>query len=90
MKECFLWGPAILMVAYADGITEAINCANVPFGVERVCEVLRASHGQPAYSVREAVLRSLREHIGGQDLLDDISLLARKACLTSRMGGRCR
>jgi PAS domain S-box-containing protein len=67
-----------VMVAYTDGITEATNCANVPFGVERVCEAVRTSHGQPARSVREAVLRSLREHIGGQDLLDDISLLVVK------------
>jgi PAS domain S-box-containing protein len=74
----FPLGSGDVMVAYTDGITEAINCANVPFGVERVCEVLRSSHGQPAYSVREAVLRSLREHIGGQDLLDDISLLVVK------------
>jgi PAS domain S-box-containing protein len=67
-----------VMVAYTDGITEAMNCANVPFGVERVCEAVRTSHGQPSNSVLEAVLRSLREHVGGQDLLDDISLLVIK------------
>jgi PAS domain S-box-containing protein len=67
-----------VMVAYTDGITEAMNCANVAFGVERVCEAVRTSHGQPSNSVREAILRSLREHIGGQDLLDDVSLLVVK------------
>jgi PAS domain S-box-containing protein len=67
-----------VMVAYTDGITEAMNGANVPFGIERVCEAVKTSHGQPAHSVREAVLRSLREHIGGQDLLDDVSLLVVK------------
>jgi PAS domain S-box-containing protein len=67
-----------VMVTYTDGITEAMNSANVPFGVERVCEAVKTSHGQPAHSVREAVLRSLREHIGGQDLLDDVSLLVVK------------
>jgi serine phosphatase RsbU (regulator of sigma subunit) len=55
-----------------------MNCANVAFGVERVCEAVRTSHGQPSNSVREAVLRSLREHIGAQVLLDDISLLVVK------------
>jgi serine phosphatase RsbU (regulator of sigma subunit) len=68
-----------VMVAYTDGITEATNGANVPFGVERVCEALKRSQGQPAHSVREAVLRSLREYIGSQDVLDDISLLVVKA-----------
>ncbi len=67
-----------VMVAYTDGITEAINSANVPFGIERVCDAVRRSHGEPAESVREAVLLSLREHIGGQDLLDDVSLLVVK------------
>jgi sigma-B regulation protein RsbU (phosphoserine phosphatase) len=67
-----------VMVAYTDGITEATNGANVPFGVERVCEAVRTSHGQPAHSVCQAVLGSLRDYIGGQDLLDDISLLVVK------------
>jgi PAS domain S-box-containing protein len=67
-----------VMVAYTDGITEAMNRANIPFGVERVCEILKQSHGQPAHAVREAVLGSLREHIGDQTLLDDISLLVVK------------
>ena len=66
------------MVAYTDGIPEATNRANVPFGVERICETLKQSHGQPAHVVREAVLSRLREHIGDQALLDDISLLVVK------------
>jgi PAS domain S-box-containing protein len=67
-----------VMVAYTDGITEATNGANIPFGVERICEILKQSHGQPAHAVREAVLGSLREHIGDHALLDDISLLVVK------------
>ncbi|MGB8539113.1 MAG: MHYT domain-containing protein [Acidobacteriaceae bacterium] len=67
-----------VMVAYTDGITEAMNCANVPFGVERLCEAVRRSHGRPADSIRKAVLNSLREYTGGQELLDDISLLVIK------------
>lgn len=67
-----------VMVAYTDGITEAMNCARVPFGVERLCEAVRTSHGQPADAIRKAVLNSLREYIGGQKLLDDISLLVIK------------
>jgi sigma-B regulation protein RsbU (phosphoserine phosphatase) len=69
-----LWSGDV-MVAYTDGITEAINCAGVTFGIERLAEAVRTSHGQPASAIREAVLSSLREYIGGQHLLDDISLL---------------
>jgi PAS domain S-box-containing protein len=74
----FLLQSGDVMVAYTDGITEATNRANVPFGVERICEILKRSHGKPAHAVREAVLCSLREHIGDQALLDDISLLVVK------------
>lgn len=67
-----------VMVAYTDGITEAINGAGVTFGIERLSEAVRTSHGKPAEAIREAVLSSLHEHIGGQRLLDDISLLVIK------------
>jgi serine phosphatase RsbU (regulator of sigma subunit) len=67
-----------VMVAYTDGITEAMNCAGVAFGVERLCEAVRTNHGQPADAIRQGVLSSLREYIGGQHLLDDVSLLVIK------------
>jgi serine phosphatase RsbU (regulator of sigma subunit) len=67
-----------VMVAYTDGITEAMNDAGVAFGVERLSEVVRTSHRQPAGAIREAVLSSLRKHIGDLHLLDDVSLLVIK------------
>jgi PAS domain S-box-containing protein len=67
-----------VLVAYTDGITEAMNPAGVTFGVERLAEAVKANHTQPADSIRSAVLRSVREYTGGADLLDDISLLVIK------------
>jgi PAS domain S-box-containing protein len=67
-----------VMVAYTDGITEAVNDAGVAFGLERLCEVVRTSHRQPAGAIREAVLSSLRNYTEGQDLLDDVTLLVIK------------
>jgi PAS domain S-box-containing protein len=67
-----------VMVAYTDGITEAVNCTGVAFGVDRLSEAVRASHGKPAGAIREAVLNTLRKYIGGQHLLDDVSLLVIK------------
>jgi len=67
-----------VMVVYTDGITEAINSAGFTYGIERLSEAVMTSHCQPAEGIREAVLRSLREYIGGQHLLDDISLLVIK------------
>jgi PAS domain S-box-containing protein len=67
-----------VMVAYTDGITEAMNCAGVAFGIGRLSEAVRTSHQKPACAIREAVLNSLRKYIGGQHLLDDVSLLVIK------------
>jgi PAS domain S-box-containing protein len=67
-----------VMVAYTDGITEAMNDAGVAFGVDRLSEVVRSSHQQPAGAIREAVLSSLRKYIESQHLLDDVTLLVIK------------
>jgi PAS domain S-box-containing protein len=67
-----------VMVVYTDGITEAINSAGVAYGIDRLCEIVRVSHRLLADGIRKAVLNSLREYIGGQRLLDDISLLVIK------------
>ncbi len=67
-----------VMVAYTDGITEAVNSAGIAFGIEGLFEALRTSHRQSAGAIREAVLGSLRKYIGGQDLLDDVTLLVIK------------
>ena len=70
--------PGDVMVVYTDGITEAINSAGVAYGIERLCEIVKVSHRQLADGIRKAILNSLREYIGGQQLLDDISLLVIK------------
>ncbi len=67
-----------VMVAYTDGITEAVNHAGVAFGLERLCEVVRISHRQSAGAIREAVLGSLRSYTEGLSLLDDVTLLVIK------------
>jgi PAS domain S-box-containing protein len=67
-----------VMVAYTDGITEAVNHAGVAFGLERLCAAIRTSHRQPAGAIREAVLNSLRSYTEGQSLLDDVTLLVIK------------
>lgn len=73
--------PGDVLVVYTDGITEAFNSANAMYGIERLCEIVKASHKQSAAGIRDAVLRSLREHIGKQTLFDDVSLLVVKARL---------
>ena len=67
-----------VMVVYTDGITEAVNGAGVAYGIERLCEAVMKSHRQLADGIRKAVLSSLNEYRGGQQLMDDISLVVVK------------
>lgn len=67
-----------VLVLYTDGITEAINRAGVTYGLERLAESIRASHHQPAATIQQSVMTSLREYVGEQELLDDISLVVVK------------
>jgi PAS domain S-box-containing protein len=67
-----------VMVVYTDGITEAINSTGAAYGIERLCEAVKTSHRQLAEGIRKAILNSLRQYIGEQRLLDDISLLVIK------------
>jgi PAS domain S-box-containing protein len=70
--------PGDVMVAYTDGITEAMDCAGVSYGIARLAESVKMSHELPAGAIRDAVLSRLRTYIGGQHLLDDITLLVIK------------
>jgi serine phosphatase RsbU (regulator of sigma subunit) len=70
--------PGDVMVAYTDGITEAINEQGRQYGIERLAEVLKSSYTQPSHLIRETVLTSLRDYIGVQQLMDDVSLLVVK------------
>ncbi|MEO8662814.1 MAG: MHYT domain-containing protein [Bryobacteraceae bacterium] len=67
-----------VMVVYTDGITEAFDAGGKAYGIERLSEVLRSTQKQSADGIRRAVLRSVREFIGNQELFDDMTLLVIK------------
>ena len=60
------------------GLSVAGWVAGIAYGIERLCHVVKASHKQLATKIRENVLQSVRDHIGDQQLLDDLSLLVVK------------
>jgi len=67
-----------VLVACTDGVTEATDKAGAAYGVERLTDIVQSSHKKNAAEIREAVLENLRNYIGGQRLLDDVSLLVIK------------
>ncbi len=67
-----------VLVAYTDGITEAVSPSGSMFGIERLCSEVQKNHKLPAENIRNAVIASVREFMGGRPALDDISLLVIK------------
>jgi serine phosphatase RsbU (regulator of sigma subunit) len=69
--------PGDRLVAYSDGVTEAIHEGR-HFGEERLMEVLRACSGSSAEQTITAVLDRVQEFNGGEQS-DDLTLLVGRA-----------
>ncbi|NWG19625.1 MAG: SpoIIE family protein phosphatase [Chloroflexi bacterium] len=63
-----------ILVCYTDGVTEAINAAQEPFGVERLIDVVQANRGGGAPMILDAVTSALNRHADGA-LYDDVTML---------------
>jgi sigma-B regulation protein RsbU (phosphoserine phosphatase) len=70
--------PGDALVLYTDGVTDAVNERNEPFGVRRLCEIVALHHEQPAAVILERAVAVLRAHIGDSKVHDDFSLLVIK------------
>ncbi|GEM_PF-4524417 len=71
------------IVLYTDGITEAMhydamNATDEFYGIERLCEVIGANWRQSALEIQDAVINSVRNHIGAGKPFDDITLVVVK------------
>ena len=67
-------GPGDVLVLYTDGITEAENADCASFGEQGVVTAVRATLGQSALAIREAVLTALGRFVGTAAQFDDIAL----------------
>jgi len=66
------------VVLYTDGITEAENSNGEQYGLERLCEVVSQHWSQSAEAIKEVVITDVRQHIGEQEVYDDITLIVLK------------
>jgi serine phosphatase RsbU (regulator of sigma subunit)/putative methionine-R-sulfoxide reductase with GAF domain len=66
-----------IIVCYTDGVTEAINTAEEPFGVERLIETVMAARMGSAQAILEAITEALSRYAEGP-LYDDVTLVVIK------------
>jgi serine phosphatase RsbU (regulator of sigma subunit) len=70
--------PGDLLVCYTDGVTEAINADEEPFGVARLVEVVAARRDQPAAAVLSAITEAMLAFTDGRPPFDDVTLVVIK------------
>jgi putative ABC transport system permease protein len=64
-----------LLVAFTDGVTEALNPSDEEFGEKRLKELLRRAVGAPAEEVSSRLADTMQEWIGGVEQYDDLTFV---------------
>jgi len=67
--------PEDSVVWLSDGLIEATNAADEPFGYDNVKRVLAGAQGESAASIRNRLLAAVESHAAGQPLSDDRTLM---------------
>ena len=70
--------PGDLLVLYTDGVTEALNSEDEPFGEERLKEAIVESRDLPAERLKEEIYGRVTEFQGDQPQFDDLTLVVLK------------
>jgi phosphoserine phosphatase RsbU/P len=68
-------GPGDLLVAFTDGVSEAMNAAQEEWGEERLLPVLQELRCEPPALVIERVMAAADAHVNGAPQHDDMTLV---------------
>jgi HAMP domain-containing protein len=67
--------PGDSVVWLSDGLIEATNAADEPFGYDSVKQVLAGAAGESAMMIRDRLLTAVEHHTAGHPLADDRTLM---------------
>jgi predicted permease len=67
--------PGDLLVAFTDGVTEALNVAGEEFGEERLKDLLRGAVHASAEEISSTLAHRIREWIAGTEQYDDVTFV---------------
>lgn len=71
--------PGDIIIAYTDGITEALNPENEEWGTDHLMSVITQDPGTSCDELIGTIRHQLARHIGAQPQYDDMTLLALKS-----------
>lgn len=81
-----------MVLFLTDGVAETESPQEVPFGMERILDVVRAHRHRPAAEIVEVLYRSVRDHAQNAPQQDDITAVILKVDATpgtSGLDGAC-
>jgi sigma-B regulation protein RsbU (phosphoserine phosphatase) len=67
--------PGDVVVAFTDGVTDALDYEGEEFGEERLKEVLRGAVGAPADQISTGLADAMRDWIGDAEQHDDLTFV---------------
>jgi len=70
--------PGDLLLVYSDGIPDAVNEFDVPFGEERLIACLRDGASEPAAGIVQRIVDAVRAHEQGAERIDDLTVIVVK------------
>ena len=79
--------PGTMLVAYTDGVNEALNEAGDEFGEQQLVELLQHLRHAAAAEVCAAVLDTVRRHRGSRQDQDDVTVMVVKAGIRDQGSG---
>ena len=68
--------PGTVIVAYTDGITEAMNESEEQFGHQRLDALLSAQEDRSAYALCTQIVKMVEAHMGESQQSDDLTVVA--------------
>jgi len=68
-------GPGDVLVAYSDGITDAVNVKDEEFGEHRLLEVIKRNREETACKLVDAIVNAVQLHSGVAPQMDDMTIL---------------
>jgi serine phosphatase RsbU (regulator of sigma subunit) len=77
-EETLQLGAGDLVVLFTDGVTEAMNANDEPFGEERLAAVIEEHGDLPFEELRERILREIRAFVGNTSQHDDLTFVLLK------------
>jgi sigma-B regulation protein RsbU (phosphoserine phosphatase) len=74
-QESLPLGDDCLLVAYSDGVTEAMNATEEMFGEERIAALVDQYKHAPAAEIIDQLVAAVRKHAAGYPQSDDITVV---------------